>query len=415
MELTIATYLLLFFIFLAFSALISALETSFIGVRKTRIRHLAQSGSKAAAEVEKITDNPEKFLATVLFSNNLVQAAAATAGTIIAIKLLGDNWGSIAATIGIAIATLLLAEAIPKTFAAQHTERVALALARPFRIIEKILSPVGSALSWLTCRITGCSIPAGYQLSEDEIRTIISTGRDEGTVEETKADMLEQVFEFADRSVRTVSTPRTEVSWLEYGATLGDFFTIYSQTLHSRYPVYEGSIENVKGMISIKDVLLAQANNTLTRDSSLNDIIRPVYFAPENKPIGELFNEMKTKGNQMTIVVDEFGAVSGIVTLQQLVEEIVGEMKDELAKGSKPFHAIDEKTFQVDGSMRIEEVNELLGLNIPEGEYETVAGFILFVLGRIPKQGEQLRTSGLRMAIVEMRGLKIEKVLISKE
>ncbi|MBI4334515.1 MAG: HlyC/CorC family transporter [Chloroflexi bacterium] len=419
MELAPSTYLILAFLFLAFSAFVSAVEAAFLSVRKSHIKHLAESGSRAAAEVERITRAPEKFLATVLFANNLVQSAAAAAATIAALALLrgslGESLSGLIATIGVAILTLLLAEAIPKTFAARNPERLALLLAWPFRLIEVVLSPIASAISWLTCRITGCAIAPEYRMSEDEIRSIISTGLADGTVGPAKADLLENVFKFGDRSVRTVMTPRTEVTWLDASITLKDFLAEYAAHPHTRYPVFEDSPDDIKGMISIKDVLMAQSKHALGPDDTLKSIMRPVYLTPENKPIGELFTEMQEQGKQMAIVVDEYGGIDGIVTIAQLVEEIVGEMRDELAKGTRDYKTIDEKTFQVDGSMRIEEANEILELNLPEGDYETVAGLILYNLGRIPKQGEHLRFDGLRMTIAEMRGMKVEKVLVTKE
>lgn len=415
MELSNSTYLILFFVFLAFSAFVSAVEVAFLAVRKSRIRHLVEAGSRGAAEVERITQSPEKFLATVLFSNNLVQSAAAAAATIIAISFLGESLGGLVATLAVAILTLMLAEAIPKTFAARNPERISLLFAWPFRLIEIILSPIAAVISWITCRVTGCAIKSEYRMSEEEIRSIISTGLAEGTVEPAAAEMLEKVFKFGDRSVRTMMTPRTEVNWLEASLTLKEFLAAYAEHPHTRYPVYEESLENIKGMISIKDVLMAESKGALGPDISIKSIMRPVYFTPENKPIGELFTEMQAQGNQMAIVVDEYGGIDGIVTVPQLVEEIVGEMRDELAKGARAYKTIDEKTFQVDGSMRIVEANEILELNLPEGEYETVAGLILFNLGRIPRQGEHLRFDNLRMTIAEMKGLKVEKVLVTKE
>ncbi len=415
MRLPTATYVILFFVFLAFSAFVSALETAFMAVRKSRIKHLSESGDDRATEVERLTRNPEKFLATVLFANNLVQSAAATAGTLIAIKYLGENLGGVVAAIGVAVLTLMLAEVVPKTFAARNAERLALVFAGPFKVIEFFLSPIASAISWLTCRVTGCAITPEYQMSEEEIRSIISTGLAQGTVEPAAAEMLEKVFKFGDRFVRTVMTPRTEVTWLESTVTLKEFLAAYAAAPHTRYPVFEDSIENIKGMISIKDVLMAQSRGNLGPDDSLKSLMRPVYFTPENKAIGELFTEMQAQGNQMAIVVDEFGGIDGIVTIAQLVEEIVGEVRDELARGAQDYKTIDEKTLQVDGSMRIEEANEKLGLDLPEGEYETVAGLILYNLGRIPKQGEHVRLDHLMMTIAEMKGMKIEKVLLIKE
>ncbi len=414
-EIPIPVYLILFFVFLGISAFISATEAAFLSVRKSRIKHLSDSGSRRAAEVERITGNPEKFLATVLFGNNLVQAAAATSATVAAIHYFGESAGALVATIGVAIFTLVLAEAIPKTFAARNSEKVSLIFARPFRPVEVLLSPVAAAISWLTCRISGCTIATEYNMTEEEIRSIISTGAEQGTVEPAQAEMLEQVFKFADRSVRTVMTPRTEVISLEITTTLKEFLEIYAANPHTRYPVYEENQENIKGMVSIKDVLMAQSKNSLGPNDSLKAIMRPVLFTPESKPIGELFTEMQDGGTQMAIVVDEFGGIDGVVTTAQIVEEIVGEMKDELAKGARDYKTIDDKTSHVDGSMRIEEANEILGLNLPEGEYETIAGLILSILGRIPRQGEHLKVNGLRMTVMEMRGLKIEKVVVTKE
>lgn len=415
MQLSTSTYLIIIFSLLGISAFVCALETAFIGARKTRIKHLAETGDQRASEVERVTQNPEKFLATVLFANNLVQTGAATAATIVAIFYLGESVGAVVATISVALLTLLLAEAIPKTFAARNPERLALAFARPFRILEIVLSPVASGISWLTCRITGCAITPEYRMSEEEIRSIISSGLAQGTVEPAAAEMLEKVFKFGDRSVRTMMTPRTEVTWVDSTLTLKEFLAVYAINPHTRYPVYDETLENIKGMISIKDILMAESRGTLGPQDSVRALMRPVYFTPESKPIGELFTEMQTQGNQMAIVVDEFGGIDGIVTVPQLVEEIVGEMRDELARGTREYKAIDEKTFQIDGSMRIEEANDAMGLNLPEGEYETVAGLILDNLGRIPKQGEHIRLDSLRMTISEMKGMKIEKVLVIKD
>jgi putative hemolysin len=174
-------------------------------------------------------------------------------------------------------------------------------------------------------------------------------------------------------------------------------------------------MDNVVGILSVKDVLMAQAKGTLNNESTIDDLVRPAYFAPETKRINELFTEMRDKNFRMCVVVDEFGGTAGIVSLSRLVEEIVGEVGDELAEVEKDFEVINEYTFQIDGGMRIEEVNEEMELELPEGDYETVAGFVLYLLGHIPKPNEQLRYKGLKLVITEMHGLKIEKILLTKE
>ena len=184
----------------------------------------------------------------------------------------------------------------------------------------------------------------------------------------------------------------------------------------SRYPVYKENMDNVVGVLSVKDVLMALAKGTATEESTIDDLVRRPYFAPESKHIDELFAEMRDENYRLAVVVDEYGGTAGIVTLTRLVEEIVGEVGDELAGVEKDYEIINEYTFQIDGSMRIDEVNEEMELDLPEGEdYETVAGFILSLLGHIPHRNEQLRYKGLKMVITEMKGLKIEQILLTKE
>ena len=244
---------------------------------------------------------------------------------------------------------------------------------------------------------------------------MISVGHREGTVEKDEAEMLHAVFEFGDRPVHEVMVPRPEVICIEQGSTVADFLAIYAQSPLSRFPVYQENMDTVVGILSIKDVLMGLANDTTNKQSVINDLVRPAYFTPESKHINELFAEMRDNNYRMAVVVDEYGGTAGIVSLSRLVEEIVGQVGDELASVEKEYEAINEYTFQIDGSMRIEEANEEMELELPEGEYETVAGFILDLLGHIPKRGEQLRYKGLKIVITKMRGLKIEEILLTKE
>ncbi|MFC1962243.1 transporter associated domain-containing protein, partial [Chloroflexota bacterium] len=181
------------------------------------------------------------------------------------------------------------------------------------------------------------------------------------------------------------------------------------------FPVFKENMDNVVGILSVKDVLMALAKNAITKENPIDDLVRPAYFAPESKPIDELFIEMRDNNYRMCVVVDEYGGTAGIVSLSRIVEEIVGEVGDELADVEKDYEIINAYTFQIDGSMRIEEVNEEMELDLPEGDYETVAGFVLSLLGHIPKTNEQLRYKGLKIVITEMKAQKIEKILVTKE
>lgn len=412
-------YIILFLICLGLAAFFCSAETAFISMQKLRLQHLIHTGHPKAKIVAKIMEHPEKFLATVLLGINFFETAVASLGTIMAVSLWGKDLGAVIAVILITILTLILAEFIPKSLATRYGENMALSYAKPIEFIAFILYPFVYVLNHIGLRFTRWG-ETGNKLkptiSQEEFHTMISVGHKEGTVEEEEAEMLHNVFEFVNRPVNEVMVPRTEVVWVEKGTKLADFFNLYSQSPLSRFPVYQDNRDNVVGILSIKDIIMAQAKGTINGDSIIDDLIRPAYFTPETKRISELFTEMRDKNYRMAIVVDEFGGTAGIASLSGLMEEIVGPVGDELAATEKDYETINEYTFQIDGGMRIEEANEEMKLNIPEGDnYETVAGFVLDLLGHIPKQGEQLKYKDFKMVITKMRGMKIEEILLTKE
>jgi putative hemolysin len=411
-------YLVLFFICLLLSAFFSGSETAFFSLQRFRVEHLVSIKIAGAKRVARMIQRPEKFLSTVLLGNTFVNAGAAALATALAIKYLPEEQGILIATIIVTVVLLIFCETTPKTVAVRHAERLSLLFARPLEAISWLLTPFVVALSWIASGISklfgGEPVPRSL-VSDEDIRTMISVGHREGTVEGSEAEMLHKVFDFGDRAVREAIVPRTEVVWVEKGTKLADFLSIYAKSPLSRFPVYEDNTDNVIGILSVKDVLMALAKGTIDDGSNVDELIRPAYFAPETKRISELFTEMRDKNYRMAVVVDEYGGTAGIASLSRLVEEIVGPVGDELAEAEKEYEAINEYTFQIDGSMRIEEANEEMGLGLPEGEYETVAGFVLDLLGHIPKQGQKIRYKDLKLVITEMRGMKIEKILLTKE
>ena len=411
-------YLALLFVCLLLSAFFSSSETAFISLQRVRVEHMVSTEVKGAKRVAGMIQRPEKFLSTILLGNNLVNTAAAVLATVLAISLWGEEYGILIATVGVTILLLIFAETTPKTIATQHAEKLSLIFARPIQVISWLFTPFVVVLSWIASGFTrmvgGTPVPRSI-VSAEEIRTMISVGHKEGTVEEEEAEMLHKVFDFGDRPVREVMVPRPEVVCIEKGSKLADFFVLYAESPLSRFPVYQENMDNVVGILSVKDVLMALASGTMDKESVIDDLIRPAYFTPETKLINELFAEMRDKNYRMAVVVDEYGGTAGIVSLSRLVEEIVGPVGDELAAAEKEYEAIDEYTFQIDGGMRIEEANDEMGLELPEGDYETVAGFVLHLLGRIPRQGEQLRYRSLKLVITKMRGMKIEEILLTKE
>ena len=412
-----ALYLVFLFVCIILSAFFSSSETAFISLERFRVQHMVEKKVKGAKRVSKMLERPERFLSTILLGNNLVNTAATAMATILAISI-WEEQGVIIATLGMTVVLLIFAETMPKTFANRHAERLALLFVRPIEIMSWLFSPVVIVLSWLASRFTrligGTPVPRSI-ISDEEIRTMITVGHKAGTVEEAEADMLHAVFDFGDRPVSEVLVPRPEVVGIEKGETLAEFLKTYSESPISRFPVYEENMDNVVGILSIKDVLMALAKGSITKEAPIDELIRPVYFTPETKRVSELFTEMRDKNYRMAIVVDEYGGTAGIVSLSRLMEEIVGPVGDELAEAEKEYESINEYTFQIDGGMRIEEANEELGLELPEGDYETVAGFILHLLGRIPRQGKQLKYKDLKMVITKMKGHKIEEILLTKE
>jgi putative hemolysin len=411
-------YLVFLLACLLLSAFFSSSETAFTSLQRIRIEHLVNTKVTGARRVAKMIERPEKLLSTILLGNNFVNVAATALATFLAIRMWGEQWGILIATIGLTIILLVFCETTPKTIATQHAERLSLIFARPIQVISWLFTPFVVVLSLIAAgfsRIAGGAPVPKSLVSEEEIRTMISVGHKEGTVEEDEAEMLHKVFDFGNRPVREAMVPRPEVICIEQGSKLADFLSLYAESPLSRFPVYQENMDNVVGILAVKDVLMAQAKGTIDNQSVIDDLIRPAYFTPETKRISELFTEMRDKNYRMAVVIDEFGGTAGIVSLSRLMEEIVGPVGDELAAVEKEYEVINEYTFQIDGGMRIEEANEEMDLELPPGEYETVAGFVLNLLGHIPKPGEQLRYKGLKLVITKMRGVKIEEILLTKE
>jgi len=342
-------YLILFLVSLGAAAFFCSAETAFIGMQKLRLQHLIHTGHRKAKLIQEIVEHPEKFLATVLLGINFFETAVATLGTVMAVALWGENLGAAIATIAITILTLVFAEFIPKSLASRYGEKIALNYAGPIKFISVILYPFVWALNHIGLRFTKLikEDEEKHTISEEEFRTAITVGEAEGIWEEEEAEMLHSAFEFADRPVYEVMQPRTEVAWVEQGTTLAKFLEVYRHQPFSRFPVYKGTRDNVVGVLSIKDVLMALASDKLKMDSPIDDLVRPVHFVPESKRLGELLADMRDNKYHMVVVVDEFGGSAGIATLEHLTEEIMGTIGDELAGKDEDIVTVDANTFEV--------------------------------------------------------------------
>jgi putative hemolysin len=410
-------YLIIFILCVMASAFFAVAEIAFIALQRFKLEHLLETRVPGASTVQALVRRPDRLLSTILLGNNLVNTTAAALGTILAERFLGSS-GTIISIVGVTIILLVFSDTIPKTASAHHAETLAVKLAPAVRTLSYIFSPVVFVLSWIARtfgKLVGAHTERGSLISAEEIRTMITVGRREGSVEKAEAEMLHKVFEFGDRPAREIMVPRTEVIWIQKGTVIVDFFKLYIEHPLNRYPVYQDTTDNVVGIVSSKDVLLTLAKGTCDIEKNIDELIRPVNFAPESKRISELLGEMRDQNFHMCIIIDEYGTTAGIVTLTQLVEEIVGDVKDELAEVNKDFEIIDDSNYQIDGAMRVEDANLEMNLGLPEGDYDTVAGFALKLLGHIPKTGEQIKYKDLKLAITRMQGRKIEMILVTKE
>ncbi len=398
---------------LGLSGFFSASETAFIALPRARLMHLVRSGRPGADRVSHIIQRPERFLATVLLGNNLVNTAAAALATVLALNLITNQGLSVlAATAGVTTFLLLFGETVPKNIAWRRSEKVAFAVSRPIRLVELTLSPVVTLLqlfSTMTNRALGISASTP-QIGEEEIRTMIAAGAQTGAVDAGEAALLEKVFRFGDRQMREIMTPRPEIVWIENGDNLERFLEVYSEHTHTRFPVYEESMENVLGVLSVKDILSGmeglkgEASGPVTKD------LRPAFFVPEMKSVSETFNVMREGGHSVVLTVDEFGGIAGLATLKQMMAVIVGQMGDEGSAPEETVTALGRDAFLMDAGLAISDINEELGLGIPEGDYQTLAGFILDRMGRIPDVGDVLEFGDLRFTIRTMERVRIEEV-----
>ena len=433
--LSITLRLLLVVALVLVNGLFVAAEFSIVTARRTRIENLAARGNPIARLVRRAIGDVNNYLAATQLGITMASIGLGFVGEPFLADVIepafdwlpeegrGPAAHSVALPAAFALITALhivLGELAPKSVALWNPERVSLVTVPPTEAFRYAFWP---AIWLLNGVANGILRPFGLQAPQggydtvhtaQEINLLVSQSREAGVLESQEAELLESVFRFGDRRVNEVIVPRTEVRWLEKGASVRDFYRVFAEHLHSRFPVYEDTPDNVVGLVGIKDVLRGLAEGQLTEDSPIDQAMRPALFIPETKLVGALFFEMQEGGDQMAIVVDEYGGTAGIVTLEMLLEEMVGRMADELGRPEEEFVAIDEHTMELDGGMSIHDANEELELSIPDGDYETVAGFILSALGHIPKEGEQVQGDGFRMVVAEVQGVKIERVRVTK-
>lgn len=399
-------------------ALVNSIEIAVIAVSRIRVRHLVEEGSAAARALQRLQSRQEYFFAFIVLLQNLSVVTASAMGGLIAVDVVGGLGGFILGTVVLALTIALFGEVTPKVLAAHAGDRYPLLVARPVEAVMWTLRPLvvllAAAPGWLSRLLFSSRQGLTHTVTEAELRMLIDIGAEEGAVEQAEAELLEAVFRFGDRRVNEVMVPRTEITWLEKGMTVADLYRVFAERPHSRFPVFQETTDNVIGIVGIKDVLRGLAERQLDDESPIELSMRSAMFVPETKFIGPLFLELQRSGQQMAIVADEYGGTAGLVTVEILLEELVGAVGDELRRHGEEVVSLDERTFEIDAGMSISDANEELELDLPEGEYETVAGFVLSHLGHIPRQGEQFVFNGFRIAITGVRARKIERVRVTR-
>jgi putative hemolysin len=403
--------IVLFVVGLAGYALVNAVEIAVVATSRARAKAEAESGSRRGAAVERLKSQQDAFFGAVVVLQNVFVFLISTTGTVIAVELFG-RWGFLFSLVAIPLISTEFGEYSPKVLASRSADRLAFAVAVPMELLVIVMRPITRALGVIP-NLFGTS-GAPRTVTEAELRMLIDIGAEEGAVGEEEAELLDRVFHFHDRRVNEIMIPRTEVVWLEKDETVREFLDTFNETPHSRFPVYHETVDNVVGIISIKDVLRALAERGIGEADPIEPTIRPAMFIPETKLVSDLFWEMQDERRQMAVVVDEYGGVAGVVTLELLLEEMVGRVVDELGQPSEEFSVIDEATTRVDGGMSIFDVREELELDIPEGDYETIAGYVLEKLGHIPREGETVTLDSYRITVSEVKGRKIEWVVLTR-
>jgi putative hemolysin len=396
------------------SAMLAIAETSMTRISKIKAMALAEEKRRGAGILNNLLEHPERFLNTILLSVLIVQTVQTSLATIVGRNLAGPVWGTIGAVLFNVVLTFIVAEAAPKTWALQHTERAALGTAPlvrvllgfpPLALLTKLFIVLSNVLT------PGKGIPEGPFVSEEELLATVDVATQDETIEHEERALIRSIIEFGDTVAREVMVPRPDMVAVEGRDRAGDVLEVAIQAGYSRIPVYDQGIDDVIGIVYTKDLV-----RTLQEDSeserTARDLARKAEFVPEGKKVAELMREMQKDKFHMAIVVDEYGGTAGLVTLEDLIEELVGEIVDEFDVEEPSIEALPGGTYRVNARMPLDEVNELLEAEFPEGDWDTIGGFVFNLLGHVPTEGESVEHDGYRLAAEKVQGRRIGRVRI---
>lgn len=405
-----AIQLLLLIILLALSGFFSSSETALTTVNKIRMRNLADAGDKRAEFVLKVIGNPGKMLSAILIGNNIVNLYASSLFTVLATKL----WGSEAVGLATGVLTLLIlvfGEITPKTISTISAETIALRFAKIIYFLMFLLTPViviVNKLSSLVLRLLRVDPnKRGESITEDELRTIVEVSHEEGVIETEEKKMINNVFDFGDSVARDVMVPRIDMIFVDVNATYEELMTIFREEKYTRFPVFEETTDNVIGLLNIKDVFL----NGTEEDFSVRKYLRQPIYTYEFKKISDLMLEMRKTDANIVIVLDEYGATAGLITLEDMLEEIVGEIRDEYDEDEEELvQEITPKEYLVEGSMKLDDLNDRLELSLESEDYDSIGGLVIGLLDHLPEEGEDVVIDNVRLVVEKVEKNRIDKI-----
>ena len=400
-------------ILLCLSAFFSSSETALTTVNQIRMRTLADNGDKRAARVLHVTGNPGKMLSAILIGNNIVNLSASSISTSLAIHLFGNTGAGIATGI-LTFLILIFGEVTPKTMATIKADSMSLTVAAPIGLLMKILTPVIFIINKLSLGLMfllHVNIKdAQKKMTEEELRTIVDVSQENGVIEHEERDMIHNLFDFGDAEAKEIMVPRIDMTFVQADATYQEVLDIFRQDMFTRLPVYEDSTDNVIGIINMKDFLLQND----TPEFSVRNLLREPYFTYEHKNTADLFLEMRKSSISLAIVLDEYGVTAGLITLEDLLEEIVGEIRDEYdADEEDDITRISDREFYVLGSANLNDVSEALSLHFTSDDYDTIGGYCLGLLDHLPEKNESILTdNNILLRIDRMEKNRIERIYI---
>lgn len=416
LDVTAWVQILILLVALLLSGVSSASETALTSLSRIKLKNLVEEGDKKALEIDRLLANPNVFLSTILIVNNVAVVVASSMATVLALRF-SASLGELISTVVMSLVILIFCEITPKTAAVQNPLRWARRLSGLVRVAAWVLRPVVLVLSAITntlVRMMGGQIKhPGPFVTEEELRLLVTVGEEEGVLEEEETEMIHSVFEFADTTAREVMIPRIDMVMLESDTTVDAAVDFAIQGGFSRIPVYEDTIDNILGVLYVKDMFkqLREHHDALL----IRDLLRPAHFVPETKKLDDLLREMQQQHVHLVIVVDEYGAVAGLVTIEDLVEEIFGDIQDEYDREEILVEQVNPYEYIVDAKMDIGDFNDLMDMELDDSDYETLGGFLYAQLDKIPNVGDSITYEHVTFTVMSTRGRRITKVRVERE